>query len=766
MAALQKLAPDAFEDRVRDIARAMWPSAKFQGATILNYRERDGLFVTEDSVHILEATTSREKAKARKDGEKLRDAALQAHRTYPYKSVKGWFVTQDEPQADQRDVIKRLNAPVVALSVAQFQSLLVDGPGYLRARDAYPFGSARSPSDDGLDPGEYVPLDTLQLHASTLWTVDLMVSRLLTGDAVLLLGDYGAGKSMTLRECYYALSRAYSDGHSQKFPLHLNLREHWGQVRPAEAITRHAEEVGFEHPAQLVRAWRSGYAVVLLDGFDELASVNWLGRSDKLKEARRRAVELVRVFVDQTPRGAGLFIAGRQHYFDSEQERLEALGLPPVAPQLTLNDFTEAQVQQYLSARGWATSIPSWLPSRPLLLGYLASRDLLKETLRENGAASPPAGWDSLLTRVCAREAEIRSALDGGTIRRIVERIATSARETESGLGPISPEAIYGAFRDITGQAPDEGSLVLLQRLPGLGGASAVEHEAGTSNKWFIDDSFADAARVGDVLSFVRSPFGNDAPFDAGQWQALLQSLGVALLAERIHSDGGSPALVRVALDRAIQLRWYALASDLVRAAMILRSDVDLGGIYISETWIPELELSDARQNLSGVEFQHCIIQTLRIEPGASIGSIPKFIDCNVGFVEGAASSQDLPAGRFVDCEFEGFAERTTTTTAILELPLPLATRVALTVLKKIYVQRGTGRKENALYRGLDDSARRYVPEVIDELVRYDLISQSRAGGETIWLPVRGAAVRARRILSAPMHGNDPLFEALASLES
>ena len=745
----------------------MWPDARFQGATILEYRERDGLFVTEDSVHIVEATTSRAKDKAVKDGQKLREAALRANRQYPFKSVKGWFVTQNEPEADQRDVIKKLNSPIVALSLAQFRSLLVDAPAYLTARKDYPFGSARAPGDQGIDPGEYVPLDTVQLHApSKLWNVETMVERLTAGDALVVLGDYGAGKSMTLRECHNQLARLYTASQTSKFPLHLNLREHWGQTRPAEALTRHAEEVGFDHPAQLVRAWRSGYVVLILDGFDELASVNWLGRSDKLKEARRRAVQLVRAFVDQTPSGSGVLIAGREHYFDSEQERVDALGLASGVAQLTLNDFNETQMRQYLQARGWHRSIPSWLPSRPLLLGYLASRNLLEETMQVDGAAAPHIGWDALLARVCNREADIQSALDGFTIRRIVERIATFARETETGLGPITPDSIYAAFRDVTGQLPDEGTLVLLQRLPGLGGATtpASAQVDGGGNKWFIDESFADVARVGDVMSFAQSPYGVEVPLDASQWQTLLHPLGTALLAHRVDSAGSSPSVFRVALDRAIELRWYGLASDLLRAAMMLTSDIDLRGIYISEAWIPHLELSDARQNLDGVEFQHCVIQTLSIEPEASIDSMPRFVECNFGFVQGAASHDDLPMERFVSCDIESFAEKTSTTTAILELPLPLSSRVALTILKKLYVQSGTGRKENALYRGLDDNARRYVHDVIEQLVRHDLMVQSRAGGETIWLPVRGASARVRAILAAPLRGSDPVLDAVASL--
>ena len=53
-----------FEDEVRRIARLLWPSAEFGGASMEEGRERDGVFETEEFIHILECTTSRSKRKA------------------------------------------------------------------------------------------------------------------------------------------------------------------------------------------------------------------------------------------------------------------------------------------------------------------------------------------------------------------------------------------------------------------------------------------------------------------------------------------------------------------------------------------------------------------------------------------------------------------------------------------------------------------------------------------------------------------------------
>ena len=64
-----------FENEVRRIARNLWPSAAFSGSAKEDGQERDGIFVTDEMVHLIECTTSRRKDKAEQDGRKLADLA-------------------------------------------------------------------------------------------------------------------------------------------------------------------------------------------------------------------------------------------------------------------------------------------------------------------------------------------------------------------------------------------------------------------------------------------------------------------------------------------------------------------------------------------------------------------------------------------------------------------------------------------------------------------------------------------------------------------
>ena len=60
-------------------------------------------------------------------------------------------------------------------------------------------------------------------------------------------------------------------------------------------------KIGFGQPTQLMRAFLAGEVHLLLDGFDEIATAGWLGKTNGLKDVRRRSVELIRNFLTTAP---------------------------------------------------------------------------------------------------------------------------------------------------------------------------------------------------------------------------------------------------------------------------------------------------------------------------------------------------------------------------------------------------------------------------------------------------------------------------------
>lgn len=753
----------AFEDEVRRIARLLWPAGEYGGALIEDGRERDGIFETEDFVHIVECTTSRSKQKAIEDHSKLDKLGRKLAGRFPQKFVKGWFITLEEPTADQREVFRKDKGKSISISFDQFRSKLVDGHSYLSARDGYPFGSLRDPESGAIQNNiDYIPLDIAD-ETGSLLSVDDIANGLELGKHFVLLGDYGAGKSATLRQVHVSLADHFRANKTRSFPVTLNLRDHHGQVDPIEALERHARRIGFASPSALVRAWRAGLALLMLDGFDEIATAGWAGKTKRLKDLRYRSMELVRGFVRETPRGVGLLLAGRAHFFDNEAELASALGLLQLPfNRLNLSEFNDEQVALFLTRTGWTAPIPAWVPSRPLLLGYLASRGLLQETLETDAGAGPAVGWNSLLERVSAREAEIEAGIDAGTVRKLIEYIATLARNSADGLGPVSPDQITSAFSSVCGYQPDDRGAVLLQRLPGLGG-----HSSEDGARIFIDNDFAEAARGGAIFSYIEDPFNSNV--DPEQWQSSLLPLGAQVAAYRCQRAGYSTSgKLDAALKQAGQ-KYSAstLAADVFLIINELGVEYDGVDFFIKEAFIPELSVDAGTKDYSSIKLKDCLVGQLEISPDFNRTRAPRFLRCYFAVIDGLTSRRDLPDDVFdAECVADSFENAAETTNAILELSLPLGTKVLLTLLRKLYAQRGRGRRESALYRGLDLRGRQLVPEALALLRKEGLIVRNGQADQAVWLPTKLSTARRRvlSILSAPTSSQDGLMAASKNL--
>ncbi|NYF92106.1 NACHT domain-containing protein [Tunturiibacter empetritectus] len=743
-----------FEDEVRRIARARWSSAAFDGAAIVDGRERDGIFVTDEMVHAIECTVLRTKAKAEEDCKKLAKLVKSLRSQYATRGVKGWFVTADEPTADQREAARPFNPDVQACSFQQFCAPLVDYREYFSLRSKYRFGSASDPQTGSIDLSHepYVAVDLFDINNSQRNSFfDLAQSMRNSATRTLLLGDFGAGKSMTLREIFTSASKGYEKREFARFPIHLNLREHQGQTSVQESLERHARSIGFPNPSQLVRAWRGGFADILLDGFDEIASSGWAGFNKKLKDIRYSNVALIRNFVRETPFNSSILIAGRRHYFDSMSELRASLGTGLQFKETAIAEFTAEQAAEFLSRRRLSGKIPDWLPSRPLLLSYLMSWNVLQDDLVQLAEAP---GWDYLLHRICEREAQLDIGLDGSTIRELIERLATIARTTGDGLGPFTRDDLAQAFTQVCEYAPQLGSDIALLRLPGIGNPSADD---GTRS--FIDQDLADTARAGDVARFIIDPF------DGSNSQVLtvqggLGDIGAAVAALVLKDMDIRSGSLRTALEK---VRTSALAEngclgpDIFKVAQLMGTALDGQPVHISSAYCDEIQLSNDDPDMSSVLFRDCVIQSLTIESETSDKNIPTFKNCLIGFLQGRASAKDLPSDRFDGCAIEEYSAWASTTSGFMHLDVPPGLRVLLSILKKLFLQAGSGRQSSSLFRGIDQRARHYVPQVLQLLAFEGLANELNIAGKSIWVPIRKESSRARSILASPNTSTDVL---------
>jgi hypothetical protein len=754
----KQLEESEFEAEVLRISRALFaPENEFQGSTYIGTAERDGVFIGPDSVTIVECTVSHRKDKAEKDGKKLREACVAMTRQHPFKSVKGFFVTRDEPTADQRTVIKGFGPPLIACSFAQLRSQLVDSLRYLELRASYPFGSAREPSSgDQGDLKPYVAVDPMESGTGEPFSIDRVVQQVTDGRSVLLYGDYGAGKSMFLRELYQHLARTHRKYPFRPFPILLNLRDHQGQVYPVEALERHARAIGFPAPSQLVRAWRSGDVTLVLDGFDEIATPGWIGKMSAMRDIRRRSVELVRRFCQESRASTSVVLAGRAHFFDSEREMRTALGVRNTSLFLMADEPTEEQAKKILNAYGWDDALPDWLPSRPLLLSYLGASSALQGSIEGTFGRSAGEGWDMMLDRIAEREASMEVGVDGFTVRKVLERLATQVRRSTDGLGPISQDELTSVFQSVCGYAPDEGSYQLLQRLPGLGAMDSID-----GSRRFVDVSLADAARAGDIVSCILEPNAESPLLEMTGTVACLDEVGVDVAAVRLERESSASSGGAYSSANSLQRRGVsdAVTADIIRvAARLWPGSMPRTPISLHEIELRTFSLTAGANSYDWLNFQDCVIQELDFTDHDGY-ALPHFHSCLIGEMTGVAGWSALQADRFVDCEVGQFDAQMSTAKGILALKTTPMNKVLLTILKKVYAQRGTGRKESALFRGLDAKHRELVPEAVQRLSTAGLITSARSSGTRIYLPVRGMASRVRRILQAPQSSADSILD-------
>jgi hypothetical protein len=183
------------------------------------------------------------------------------------------------------------------------------------------------------------------------------------------------------------------------------------------------------------------------------------------------------------------------------------------------------------------------------------------------------------------------------------------------------------------------------------------------------------------------------------------------------------------------------------------------GDLTIREACIDAIELDVVR--LESLRLDYCQIGRLELSEDHPHGL--EVTSCLIGRLIGAARPEGLP-GWIRDCDIGEFDD-TQTNAAILKLKAPMPSRVLLTVLRKLFLQRGSGRKESALYRGLPQEARQFVDPVLRLLARHGLVFAAGERTATVWHGVRGASERALTIVASAAKGSDPILDEIRGLE-
>ena len=767
-----QIASREFEAEVRRTAEAIWgldpgecQPQWYEGSAELH--ELDGLARLPEITHLLMVTTSRKLDKVKADVKKLKIAEAKEHhrRDVP---VQKWFITENQLEAEHVNYARKHGVRV--LTHGQFQKRFFNGRDYFNKRRLTAFGSARNPRDGSISipDDEYVALP-MEAHKVPILNrreepaglpIDVkgVTNLIREGSTVVLLGPFGAGKSLTTREVFLALGASQGvDARTPLVPIAINCREHWGAKYGDEILGRHARSTGFTPRNTLTVAWRAGLAHLLVDGFDELAAqtISTPSNKDFMRQARHNSLQGVRDLVNKAPKGTGILLCGRDHYFDSLRELATSLGISNREFfTVRLGEFTEDQASQFLRRRTKTVSLPAWLPRKPLILGYLAHQDLLDEVLDIDSSRGFGYAWDSFLTLVCQREAEHeRAAMDPLAIRRVLEGLASMVRTSSTGNRPITGIDLAEVYQSQTGNVAGEAVVMQLQRLPGL-----TSRDQDPTMRSFVDSDML-AALQGSAVA--RAVVENSCAVGGRNWFTGLTRDGVRMAAHMLRDNGYTAMTVLGTAKRLSKQTGREFSGQLVAdcVAIVLElsdedEEIDCQGLEVKEAHLHEVNVED--RIIGRLTIRNCIVDVVRV--GAALRKSSLLFDgCEIERVEGVPSAGGLLGDRFSGCQIYHFDDASTNA-AVLRLAIPDALKVLLTVLRKLYLQAGGGRKKSALKRGLPSGQmHRLVDKVVDLLESEGIVMVSNEVAH----PVRKHAVRVHKILAAGSMADDPLVDRI-----
>jgi WD40 repeat protein/3',5'-cyclic AMP phosphodiesterase CpdA len=226
----------------------------------------------------------------------------------------------------------------------------IEFQGLLDLRDFVAEQTVRVSTDLRYPPELYVPQRFRELAGASRTTVrEGLVEELLAvladpdGQFVLLLGDFGRGKTFTMRE----LARRIPAELPHLTPIFIELRSLDKAHSVEGLVAAHLANNG--HSLADLRAFRymlaAGRIVLLFDGFDELAS----------RVTYERAAEHLDTLLRAAQGDAKIIVASRTHHFQNDEQVLTALGhrveLFPHRRVLSIEDFGAAQIRAYLVNR-------------------------------------------------------------------------------------------------------------------------------------------------------------------------------------------------------------------------------------------------------------------------------------------------------------------------------------------------------------------------------------------------------------------------------
>ncbi|WP_018657182.1 TIR domain-containing protein [Actinomadura flavalba] len=435
------------------------------------------------------------------------------------------------------------------------------------------------------------------------------------GRFLLLLGDFGTGKTFALRE----LARRIPAELPHVIPILIELRS-LDKAQSVDALVAAHLAARGEELIDL-RAFhymlRQGRIVLLFDGFDELVTrVSYDQAADHLDTLLQAADDKAKIVV-----------AGRTQHFKSQAQVLTALGervgVLPHRRLLTLKGFNASQVRRYLVNRYADEQIADdrlrllesieellGLAANPRMLSFIADlpEDRLRVIAQARHTVSPADLYAEILSTWLRHEAErVRPA--GGTpglaaddMRRAVTTLAL--RLWEGGEQFLRLAELADVAETLTGLSRDRMSPQQVTHAVGAG-SLLVRTEAGLFGfihasvaEWLVARHIADGFADGAPPELARRPLSQltvDFLCDLADARAC-QDWAAGVLADSAAADAARANAIKITTRLRTPARADLRGANLQGEDLSYRDlqDVDLTGADLTDAQLVGTNLSRA----------------------------------------------------------------------------------------------------------------------------------------------------------------------------
>ncbi|MGQ5639305.1 MULTISPECIES: TIR domain-containing protein [unclassified Streptomyces] len=428
------------------------------------------------------------------------------------------------PPRELRDAARRLGVRV--RSFTEFQGLL-DLRGYVAGQ------TERLRTDPRYPPGMYLPQRYREVERLDAEDRDGLVDEMLRlldsdqGRFLLLLGDFGHGKTFALRE----LARRIPAELPHLVPLLIELHALDRAYSFEGLVAAHLAAHGVDNID--LRAFRymlqQGRIVLLFDGFDELVN----------QVTYDRAAERLQVLLDSAVDSAKVVVSSRTQHFRSQGQVLTALGervgLLPHRRVLAVREFTPQQIRAYLVNRydgderaadhrlRLLDAIPDLLAlcRNPRLLGFVADLDddRLRAVAGAGRALSPAGLYEEVLGAWLGFEAQRGGGSPGRAPGLSVDQLwdavtALALRLWESGQDSLRLDELTDVAETLTGLA--DARLSVPQTAHAIGSGSLLVRSDdgvfrfihGSVVEWLVARECARRITRGDSTLLERRQLG------------------------------------------------------------------------------------------------------------------------------------------------------------------------------------------------------------------------------------------------------------------